>query len=78
QISWNKVKLKYKIIKSIELNDIIDVLNEYIFIVREYINNKSKKSMTYIDVKSKILHDILRVLLQDVKEVNLMEDKSSM
>ncbi|OAX78485.1 hypothetical protein ACJ72_07209 [Emergomyces africanus] len=75
--NWDKAKSKYKTIESIEPDDIVDVLDEYIFVVREHIDNESKKSTTYIDVKSEMLRDILRGLLQDAKGVNLMEDKPS-
>ncbi|OJD12529.1 hypothetical protein AJ78_06894 [Emergomyces pasteurianus Ep9510] len=75
--SWDKAKSKYKTIESIEPDDIVDALDEYVFIVHKHINNESKKSMTYIDVKSEVLRDILREVLQDAKEVNLMKDKPS-
>jgi hypothetical protein len=40
-------------------------------------DGKSKKSVTYIDVKSEDLRNILREMLRDVKAVSLMETKLS-
>ncbi|KKZ65599.1 hypothetical protein EMCG_08563 [[Emmonsia] crescens] len=75
--SWDKAKSKYKTIEWIEPDDIVDALDEYVFVVREHIDNESKESTTYIDVKSEVLRDILRGVLQDAKGINLMEDKPS-
>ncbi|EDN09608.1 predicted protein [Histoplasma mississippiense (nom. inval.)] len=67
----------YKTIESIEQDDTVDALDEYVFVVREHIDNESKESTSYIDVKSEVLRDILRGMLQYAKGVNLMEDKPS-
>ncbi|OJD10372.1 hypothetical protein ACJ73_09821 [Blastomyces percursus] len=75
--NWDKAKSKNKTIESIEPDDIVDALDEYVFVIREHIDNESKESTTYIDVKSEVLRDILREVLQDAKGVSLMEDKPS-
>ncbi|QSS60199.1 hypothetical protein I7I51_04996 [Histoplasma capsulatum] len=76
--SWDKAISKYKTIESIEQDDTVDALDEYVFVVREHIDNESKESTSYIDVKSEVLRDILRGMLQYAKGVNLMEDKPSL
>ncbi|OJD13523.1 hypothetical protein AJ78_06031 [Emergomyces pasteurianus Ep9510] len=75
--SWDKAISKYKTIESIEPDDTVDALDEYVFVVREHIDYESKESTTYIDVKSEVLRDILPGVLQDAKGVNLMKDKPS-
>ncbi|RAL09439.1 ATP-binding protein, partial [Aspergillus homomorphus CBS 101889] len=72
---WDKDTSKYKVVESIEPE--VDDFSGYVFVVREHIDSKSKKSTTYIDVKSEILRDILREVLENVKTVSVMEAKPS-
>ena len=43
----------------------------------EYLDKKTKMTTCYIDVKSKLLQDILRGVLKDVKGISLNESKLS-
>ncbi|KAL1967201.1 hypothetical protein VTN77DRAFT_3492 [Rasamsonia byssochlamydoides] len=73
---WDKDISKYKIVESIGPDE-VDGMDQYVFVVREHIDEKSKRSTTYIDVKSDVLRDILREVLRDVKAVSVMETKPS-
>ncbi|PKX91221.1 uncharacterized protein P174DRAFT_454055 [Aspergillus novofumigatus IBT 16806] len=55
----------------------LDDYAEYAFIVRERVDRNSNAVMTYVDIKSEGLREILRAVLQDVKAISLMEDKPS-
>jgi hypothetical protein len=43
----------------------------------ESLDKETKDTTTYVDIKSKCLRDMLRVVLQDVREISLKEDKLS-
>ncbi|KAF7594872.1 hypothetical protein BBP40_007906 [Aspergillus hancockii] len=70
---WDKDTARYKIVESIEPE--VDDMDQYVFVVREHIDERSKKSTVYIDVKSEILRDTLREVLGGVKAISLMESK---
>ncbi|KAL4780120.1 hypothetical protein BJX76DRAFT_361128 [Aspergillus varians] len=72
---WDKDTSKYRVVESIEPDN--DDLGGYVFVVREHIDPKSKKSTTYIDVKSENLRDILRDVLENVRAVSVREAKPS-
>ncbi|KAE8383895.1 hypothetical protein BDV26DRAFT_287310 [Aspergillus bertholletiae] len=64
---WDKGTARYKIVDSIEPE--VDDMDQYVFVAREHIDERSKKSTVYIDVKSAILCDILREVLGGVKAI---------
>ncbi|KAB8261540.1 hypothetical protein BDV32DRAFT_148499 [Aspergillus pseudonomiae] len=70
---WDKGTARYKTVDSIEPE--VDDMDQYAFIAREHIDERSKKSTVYIDVKSETLRDILREVLGGVKAISLMESK---
>ncbi|KAL5041615.1 hypothetical protein BDW71DRAFT_211951 [Aspergillus fruticulosus] len=72
---WDKDISKYKIVESIEPE--VDNFGGYVFVVRGHIDPNSKKSTTYVDVKSETLRDLLREVLENVKAVSAMEPKPS-
>ncbi|KAL4759751.1 ATP-binding protein [Aspergillus foveolatus] len=72
---WDKDTSKYKIVESIEPE--VDDFSEYVFVIRDCIDPKSRKSTTYVDVKSETLRDILRGVLGNVKVVSAMEARPS-
>ena len=43
----------------------------------ESLDKDTKDTTTYIDIKSKYLRDMLRVVLQNVRGISLKEDKLS-
>ncbi|KAL4923408.1 ATP-binding protein [Aspergillus undulatus] len=72
---WDEDILKYKMVESIEPE--VDDFSGYVFVIREHIDPRSKKSTTYVDVKSETLRDLLREVLVNVKAVSVMEPKPS-
>jgi len=59
------------------VNELINIL---MFMHTSFVNendlNKKTLDLTYyIDIKSKELRDILRIVLQDIRTINLNEDK---
>ncbi|KAJ5414888.1 hypothetical protein N7509_000222 [Penicillium cosmopolitanum] len=75
--TWNKDTCKYKIAESTETSDVLDEYAKYAFIVRERVDRVSEDVTSYIDIQSKGLRDILRVVLDGIKTISLMEDKPS-
>ncbi|KAJ6046919.1 hypothetical protein N7444_008173 [Penicillium canescens] len=75
--TWDKEACKYKIAEPTENCTDPDDYTEYVFVVRERVDRKSEEVMSYVDVKSEGLRDILREVLHDIKAVSLMEDKPS-
>ncbi|KAL4950835.1 P-loop containing nucleoside triphosphate hydrolase protein [Aspergillus filifer] len=73
---WDKKTSQYKIVDSPETVEEIDYVDEHVFLVRNHVDIRSKTT-TFIDVKSKVLRDALRVDLQNVRVVSLLEDKPS-
>ncbi|OKL55252.1 hypothetical protein UA08_09481 [Talaromyces atroroseus] len=72
---WDKDISKYKIVDSVEPET--DNWRDYTFVVREHIEQKSKVSTTYVDVKAEYLRDILAEILENVRTVSIMEAKPS-
>ncbi|KAJ6112321.1 hypothetical protein N7523_008382 [Penicillium sp. IBT 18751x] len=75
--SWDKEACKYKIAEPTETSTDLDDYAGYVFVVRERVDRKSEEVMSYVDVKSEGLRDILREVLHGIKAVSLMEDKPS-
>ncbi|KAJ6001203.1 hypothetical protein N7481_001612 [Penicillium waksmanii] len=75
--SWDKEACKYKIAEPTESSGCLDDYAEYAFVVRERVDRNSEEVTPYIDIKSKGLRDILRVVLHGVKAISLVEDKPS-
>lgn len=53
----------------------VNELDQYVFVNRIRINKKTKDSISYIDVKSEGLRDVLRKVLKDIRGICLREDK---
>ncbi|KAJ6001018.1 hypothetical protein N7481_001427 [Penicillium waksmanii] len=75
--TWNKDTCKYKTAESAETSEVLDEYAKYAFIVRERVDRVSEDVTSYIDIQSKGLRDILRVVLDGIKTISLMEDKPS-
>ncbi|KAJ6020068.1 hypothetical protein N7522_000143 [Penicillium canescens] len=75
--TWDKEACKYKIAEPIETSGGLEDYAEYAFVVRERVERSSEEVTPYIDVKSKGLRDILRMVLHGIKAISLMEDKPS-
>ncbi|OCK73251.1 hypothetical protein K432DRAFT_313292, partial [Lepidopterella palustris CBS 459.81] len=71
---WDKANYKYIVVETPEPSE-DDEYEEYLFIVRQQFDKKNKSFITYLDMKSEELRDILRLLLKDVKSICLGEDK---
>ncbi|KAI1830409.1 hypothetical protein CBS147337_8876 [Penicillium roqueforti] len=74
---WDKEACKYRIAEPTETSNDLDDYAEYAFVVRERVDRTSKEVVSFIDIKSEGLRDILRDVLHDIKAVSLMEDKPS-
>ncbi|KAJ6061001.1 hypothetical protein N7444_001697 [Penicillium canescens] len=75
--TWDKEACKYKIAEPTETSTDQDNYAEYVFVVRERIDRKSEEVISYVDIKSEGLRDILREVLHEIKAVSMMEDKPS-
>ncbi|KAH6666386.1 P-loop containing nucleoside triphosphate hydrolase protein [Halenospora varia] len=75
---WDEKAHKYTIVKSLAPMGKIKDQDRYLFVVRHRsLDKETKDRTTYVDIKSKCLRDILRVVLQDVRGISLKEDKLS-
>ncbi|KAI2758257.1 hypothetical protein DTO006G1_6773 [Penicillium roqueforti] len=74
---WDKEAYKYRIAEPTETSNDLDDYAEYAFVVRECIDRTSKEVVSFIDIKSEGLRDILRDVLYNIKAVSLIEDKLS-
>ncbi|KAL4929391.1 ATP-binding protein [Aspergillus undulatus] len=74
---WDKEMSNYKIVDWTETFEEIHHVDEHVFVVRNHVDARSKKTTTFIDIKSEVLRDALRVDLQNVRVVSLLEDKPS-
>ncbi|KAL1979099.1 hypothetical protein VTN96DRAFT_7018 [Rasamsonia emersonii] len=72
--SWDAKAYDYKIVDSPPTQDVGE-LDEYVFIVRRRIDRKTAEIITFVDVKSAALRDILRTVLKDVRTAGLEEEK---
>ncbi|KAJ5257471.1 hypothetical protein N7524_009027 [Penicillium chrysogenum] len=77
RLNWDKEACKYRIAELTETSNDLDDYAEYAFVVRERVDRTSKEVVSFIDIKSEGLRDILRDVLHDIKAVSLMEDKPS-
>ncbi|KAJ5537503.1 hypothetical protein N7494_006982 [Penicillium frequentans] len=75
---WDEKSCKYEIIESETIESDGDALDAYVFIIRERVDRKSEQVTRFIDVKSKLLCDILRRVLQDLRAVSVIGDKLSL
>ncbi|KAF2193617.1 P-loop containing nucleoside triphosphate hydrolase protein [Zopfia rhizophila CBS 207.26] len=74
---WDKNAYKYKIAEPVAPTGEVTELDQYVFVVRVRIDKSTKEPTSYIDIKSELLRDILRVILRDVRVVSLAEDMPS-
>ncbi|KAL3484543.1 hypothetical protein BJX62DRAFT_243823 [Aspergillus germanicus] len=74
---WDKDASKYKVGEPVKTSSSLDDYAEYAFVVRERVERNSEEVATYIDIKSEVLRDILRVVLHNIKAISLMEEKPS-
>ncbi|CAP79317.1 Pc17g00300 [Penicillium rubens Wisconsin 54-1255] len=75
--TWDKEACRYKIAEPTETSNDLDDYTKYAFVVRERVDRTSKEIVSFIDIKSEGLRDILRDVLHDIKAVSLMEIKPS-
>ncbi|OJD24956.1 hypothetical protein ACJ73_03668 [Blastomyces percursus] len=73
---WDKTTLQYKTKEAVE--EVLDELDQYAFVVRTRTGKNSTKRTVSIDIKSKFLRNALQDVLKVVKSISLQEDKPSM
>ncbi|KAJ5654994.1 ATPaseAAA-typecore [Penicillium lividum] len=74
---WDEKSCKYEIVESETTEGDGDAMGAYVFIIRERVDRKSEQVTRFIDMKSKLLCDILRRVLQDLRAVSVIGDKLS-
>ncbi|EDN04841.1 predicted protein [Histoplasma mississippiense (nom. inval.)] len=72
---WDKTTLQYKTKEAVE--EVLDELDQYAFVVRTRTGKNSTKRTVCIDIKSKFLRGALQDVLKVVKSISLQEDKPS-
>ncbi|ELR03570.1 hypothetical protein GMDG_06228 [Pseudogymnoascus destructans 20631-21] len=74
---WDEKAYKYVIEEQHEPEEKVDGLDRYVFIERRRIIKKTEIPVVYIDIKSKLLRDTLRVILAQAPEISLNEESLS-
>ncbi|KAK5069381.1 hypothetical protein LTR51_008631 [Lithohypha guttulata] len=73
---WNKKDYEYRILEAPAVEEVNDH-DEYLFVVRVRVDKSTEKATKYVDIKSTVLRDVLRLVLKDVRVVSLKEDRPS-
>ncbi|KAF2184285.1 hypothetical protein K469DRAFT_688770 [Zopfia rhizophila CBS 207.26] len=75
---WDEKAYKYKIAEPVAPTGEVNELELYVFVVRVRVvkltDKTTKDTTSYIDIKSELLRDILKEILQDVRGISLSED----
>ncbi|KFY05238.1 hypothetical protein O988_00150 [Pseudogymnoascus sp. VKM F-3808] len=74
---WDEKAYKYVIEEQHQPEEKVDGLDRYVFIERRRIIKKTEIPVVYIDIKSKLLRDTLRVILAQAPEISLNEESLS-
>ncbi|KFY48964.1 hypothetical protein V495_00869 [Pseudogymnoascus sp. VKM F-4514 (FW-929)] len=74
---WDEKAYKYVIEEQHQPEEMVDGLDQYVFIERRRIIKKTEIPVVYIDIKSKLLRDTLRVILAQAPEISLNEESLS-
>ncbi|KAH8878683.1 hypothetical protein GQ53DRAFT_82027 [Thozetella sp. PMI_491] len=72
---WVEKRGKYDIVEPTDLKH--DKLDEFLFIVRERTDKSTLEKVTFIDIKSTWIRDILREICRDHRNVSLADNKPS-
>ncbi|PMD21103.1 P-loop containing nucleoside triphosphate hydrolase protein [Hyaloscypha hepaticicola] len=72
---WDEEKEEYTIDESLERK--VKTFDEYVSVMRTRIDRNTKDAISYVDIKSEELRDVLREVLKDVYGISLMVDKST-
>ncbi|KAK5936733.1 hypothetical protein PMZ80_010996 [Knufia obscura] len=75
---WNRKDYEYKIVEAPAVEEVNDY-DEYLFVVRVRVrvDKSTEKATKYVDIKSTVLRDVLRLVLRNVRTVSLNEDRPS-
>ncbi|RHZ48759.1 uncharacterized protein CDV56_106140 [Aspergillus thermomutatus] len=71
---WDPRAYRYTIVDRVPAPDVSE-LDEWIFVVRNRVDRRSHETTTFIDIKSPVLQDILRVILKNIGMAGLEADK---
>ncbi|OAF56353.1 hypothetical protein VC83_06884 [Pseudogymnoascus destructans] len=74
---WDEKAYKYVIEEQHQPEEKVDGLDQYVFIERRHIIKKTEIPVVYIDIKSKLLRDTLRVILAQAPEISLNKESLS-
>ncbi|KAK5086189.1 hypothetical protein LTR70_007434 [Exophiala xenobiotica] len=73
---WNKIDNAYKTVDSPTVKKVNDN-DEFLFVVRTRAEKSTDKTIKYIDIKSTVIRDVLRLVLKDVRGISLKEERPS-
>ncbi|KAL5349005.1 hypothetical protein ACLOAV_006431 [Pseudogymnoascus australis] len=74
---WDEKAYKYVIEEQHQPEGKIEGLDQYVFIERRRIIKKTEVPAIYIDIKSKLLRDALRIILAQAPEISINEESLS-
>ncbi|KFZ15463.1 hypothetical protein V501_02714 [Pseudogymnoascus sp. VKM F-4519 (FW-2642)] len=74
---WDEKAYKYVIEEQQQPEGKVDGLDRYVFIERRRIIKKTEIPVVYIDIKSRLLRDALRIILAQVPEISINEESLS-
>ncbi|KFY96264.1 hypothetical protein V500_02531, partial [Pseudogymnoascus sp. VKM F-4518 (FW-2643)] len=74
---WDEKAYKYVIEEQQQPEGKVDGLDRYVFIERRRIIKKTEVPVVYIDIKSKLLRDALRIILAQAPEISVNEESLS-